>query len=313
MRFKKVMAGMLSAALLGTMMCSTAFAAEYADGNYVGEVHFLNANGTGNKSMCDTIFVHEAEVKLDSDSAELKLYVAYPIPAFPDQGADGTVKDVVLKVNEQEYKAVSDISTKPEKEFDTDGKLFGITAGQTYPTQVLTVDVPREALDTLAEGKLSASAYVNVVMNSTQNFFIQLTNLRAVGEPEKPADDTKDMEITAEVEEVVSAPSYTVTVPTSVSMGTLSADEDNAYGFKVNVAASHLNGAVSVTAPEQGELASGGSKLAFTNSFGTQNISADTEGTELAGQISISKEAVKDAPAGNYTGTTTFSIAYKAN
>lgn len=314
MRLKKLMTGALSVAMLGTMMCSTAFAADYADGDYKGEIHFLNANGTGAASMCDPIFVHEAEMTLDADGAELTFYVAYPIPAFPDLGTDGTILDVVLTVDGTEYTAESDITTKPEKVFDTTSGLFGITAGESYPTQVLTVDLPRDAVDDLEAGTVSASAYVNSVMNSTQNFFIQVTDLQSVGgTPQEPSADTKDMQITANVEESASAPSYTVTVPSSVELGTLSTEKDNAMVYAVDVKASDLNGTVSVTAPESGSLTSDGNTLAFANSFGTQNVNADTENTKLSGTISIGKDAVSAAKAGNYTGTTTFSITYKAN
>ena len=96
---EKFLSGAVTAALFGTMMCSTVFAAEPANGSYTGEIHFLNANGSGNNSMCDPIFCHEADVVLTDDSAELTFYVAYPIPAFPDQGTDGTVLDVVLTVD----------------------------------------------------------------------------------------------------------------------------------------------------------------------------------------------------------------------
>ena len=316
MRLKKLMTGALSVAMLGTMMCTTAFAADYTDGDYTGEIHFLNANGTGAASMCDPIFVHEAEVTLDADSAELTFYVAYPIPAFPSMGTDGTILDVKFTVNDTEYTAESDITTKPEKVFDTTSSLFGITEGESYPTQVLTVDLPRDAVDDLEAGTVAASAYVNSVMNSTQNFFVKVTDLQSVGgeeTPSEPSADTKDMQITANVEESVSAPDYSVTVPSAVSMGTLSADEDNTMEYTVDLAASDLNGTVSVTAPESDSLTSGGNTLSFANSFGTQSVNADTEKTELSGTIRIGKDAVAAAKAGNYTGTTTFSITYKGN
>ena len=316
MRLKKLMTGALSVAMLGTMMCTTAFAADYTDGDYTGEIHFLNANGTGAASMCDPIFVHEAEVTLDADSAELTFYVAYPIPAFPSMGTDGTILDVKFTVNDTEYTAESDITTKPEKVFDTTSSLFGITEGESYPTQVLTVDLPRDAVDDLEAGTVAASAYVNSVMNSTQNFFVQVTDLQPVGGEETPSEpfaDTQDMQITANVEESVSAPDYSVTVPSAVSMGTLSADEDNTMEYTVDLAASDLNGTVSVTAPESDSLTSGGNTLSFANSFGTQSVNADTEKTELSGTIRIGKDAVAAAKAGNYTGTTTFSITYKGN
>ena len=320
MRLNKIVSGAAVAAMLGTMMCTTAFAADYADGNYTGEIHFLNANGSGNNSMCDPIFVHEAELALTADNAELTFYVAYPIPSFPDLGTDGTILDVVLTVDGTEYTAESDITTKPEKVFDTTASLFGITEGESYPTQVLTVDLPRDAVDDLEAGTISVSAYVNVVMNSTQNFFVQVTNIQSVGgeteepdQPEVPAEETQDMQISADVEEVVSTPDYTITVPSTVALGTLSTEEDNSLPYTVDVAASNLNGTLSVSAPETGNLTSGDNTLAFANSFGTQNVTADTENGKLSGAISVSASDVAAAAAGNYTGTTTFSITYAAN
>lgn len=312
MRLNKIVSGAAAAAMLGTMMCTTAFAADYTDGNYTGEIHFLNANGTGAASMCDPIFVHEAELALTADNAELTFYVAYPIPSFPDLGTDGTILDVVLTVDGTEYTAESDITTKPEKVFDTTASLFGITAGESYPTQVLTVDLPRDAVDDLEAGTVSASAYVNSVMDSTQNFFIQVTNIQSVGGETEPA-DTEDMQITADVQEVVSEPTYMVTVPDKVELGTLSTKEDKSLSYTVGVAASNLNGTLSVSAPETGNLTSGDNTLAFANSFGTQNVTADTEDGKLSGAISVSASDVAAAAAGNYTGTTTFSITYAAN
>ena len=312
MRLNKIVSGAAAAAMLGTMMCTTAFAADYIDGNYTGEIHFLNANGTGAASMCDPIFVHEAELALTADNAELTFYVAYPIPSFPDLGTDGTILDVVLTVDGTEYTAESDTTTKPEKIFDTESSLFGITEGESYPTQVLTVDLPRDAVDDLEAGTVSASAYVNSVMDSTQNFFIQVTNIQSVGGETEPA-DTEDMQITADVQEVVSEPTYMVTVPDKVELGTLSTKEDKSLSYTVGVAASNLNGTLSVSAPETGNLTSGDNTLAFANSFGTQNVTADTENGKLSGAISVSASDVAAAAAGNYTGTTTFSITYSAN
>ena len=320
MRLNKIVSGAAAAAMLGTMMCTTAFAADYTDGNYTGEIHFLNANGSGNTSMCDPIFVHNADLTLTADNAELTFYVAYPIPAFSDQGADGTVKDVVFTVNDTEYTAESDITTKPEKEFDTTSALFGVNEGDVLTTQVLTVDLPRDAVDDLEAGTISVSAYVNVVMNSTQNFFVQVTNMQSVGgeteepdQPEVPAEETQDMQISADVKEAVSTPDYTVTVPSTVALGTLSTEEDNSLPYTVDVVASNLNGTLSVSAPETGNLTNGDNTLAFSNSFGTKTVTEDTAGTELSGAISVSASDVAAAAAGNYTGTTTFSITYAAN
>lgn len=59
--------------------------------------------------------------------------------------------------------------------------------------------------------------------------------------------------------------------------------------------------------------------LEFTNNFGKQQITADqvreanAAGGEqiLQGALTIAAEEVSGAKAGNYTGTTTFTISYK--
>lgn len=312
MKGSKFLTGILTAAMLGTMVCSTAFAADLSNGDYKGEVHFLNANGSGSTSMCDPIFVHETDVTLTDEEAQLTFYVAYPIPAFSDQGTDGTVKDVVVTYNETDYPAESDITSQPTKVFDTTASLFGINAGDELPTQVLNVSLPKEAIDDLEAGTVAVSAYVNVFMNTTQDFFLKVTDLQPVGGTE-PSGDSQDMEITANVEEAVSEPSYTVTVPGSVAMGKLSADQDNSMAYTVDVEASDLNGTLSVAAPADGNLTSGENTLAFSNSFGTQTVTEDTAGTGLNGEIGVSAANVASAASGNYVGTTTFTISYAAN
>lgn len=313
MRLKKLATAVLTAAMT-LNMCTVAFAAETTpeNGDYTGTIHFYNATNPTSYSMCDSIFAHTADVQLTENAAELTFYVAYPIPAFSDQGTDGTVKDVKMTVNGTEYQGTSDIETKAKKTFDTTGTLFGITAGDELATQAVTVELPRAAVDSFDEG-IDTSAYVNVVMNATQNFVVKVTDLTAKGNSSKPAEETKSMDITANVEAVIPEPSYTVTVPESAALGKLSAENNNSLKYAVTVKASDLNGTLTVQAPENGTLTSGGNKLAFTNRFGTQTVSADTEGTTLNGTLGVSAADVKAAAAGSYTGTTTFTISYTAN
>ena len=82
--------------------------------------------------------------------------------------------------------------------------------------------------------------------------------------------------------------------------------------YTVDVTASDLNGGtLTVTAPDAGELTDAeGNKLAFANDFGTKTANESADAQELSGSISITAEAVAAAAAGNYTGTTTFSISY---
>ena len=316
MRLKKI-SGVILSAVLVAGMCSTAFAADntaatYENGAYTGTIHFMNGTNPEKISMCDSIFAHEADVTLSDDTAELTFYVAYPVPNFASQGTDGTIKDVVMTFDGNTYTGESDITTKAVKTFDTAGAMFGINAGDELTTQAVTVDLPRSAVESFDDG-IATSAYVNIVMNTTQNFYAKVTDLKKVNNGSDTGNtttDSKDMEITADVEKVISQPSYTVTVPESAAMGTLSRDKDNKVKYDVTVTASDLNGTLSVTTPAAGELMSGSNKLAFANSFGTQQITEDTENGKLTGELSVSAEAVKAATAGNYTGTTTFTISY---
>ncbi len=275
------------------------------NGDYTATIHFHNASNPANYSMCDPIFAHTADVTLTDENAELTFYVAYPIPAFSDQGADGTIKDVKMTVNETEYAGTLDITTKEKKTFDTDGALFGIKAGDELPTEAVTVSLPRAAVDSFGDG-IDTSAYVNVFMNTTQGFKVKLTDLTKVVAPTETSSQSAN--VTAEVAAPTAA--YSVTIPQSVAMGTLSAEKDTTQAFKVEVTATNLGtGKVEVSTAAAGELRSGENKLAFANDFGTKSA---TETTSLTGNITVKAADVQKAAAGNYTGTANFTINYYA-
>ena len=99
----------------------------------------------------------------------------------------------------------------------------------------------------------------------------------------------------------------------SLDLGTLSAEKDTVFVYPVKVAASDLKGTLSISAPETGVLSSGENTLAFSNDFGTQSITEDTALTSLSGQLTVAGEAVASAAAGNYTGTTSFTVTYTAD
>lgn len=319
MNFKKATSVVLTAAMALTMN-TTVFAAEQTvdNGVYTGTVHFYKQSDPTTYSMCDSIFVHTADVEVTNDSAELTFYVAYPIPNFSTQCDGGTIYDVVMTLDGEEYEGVCDIDTKAKKVFDANGSLFGITQGESYETEAVTVTLPREAVDSFYDG-IETSVFVNPVMHSTQSFVVKVNDLEKVADNSNADADTEvttneqSMEITADVEEVISKPSYTVTVPASTALGKLSADEDNTMNYEVTVSASDLDGELKVEAPENGELKSGDNTLSFTNNFGTQTVTADADNLVLNGTLGVSASEVSNAKAGNYTGTTTFTISYTAN
>lgn len=283
--------------------------AAIANGDYKATIHFHNATNPANYSMCDSIFAHEAELSLTDEQAELTFYVAYPIPAFADQGTDGTIKNVKMTYNDVEYTGESDIETKAKKTFDTTGALFGITAGDELTTQAVTVDLPREAAASFSEG-IETSAYVNVFMNNTADFVVKITDMKkATASTTTPTETSEQSaEVTAAVGSAAS--SYEVTIPETISMGTLSTTADTSKKFTVNVTADDLGtGRIEVKTAASGELLSGSNKLAFTNNFGTQSAAATKD---LTGTITVKAADVKSAAAGNYTGTANFTINYYA-
>ena len=315
--FNRIASTALALSLVAGMSTTTAFASETANGDYTGTIHFYKESDPSSTSMCDAIFAHTADITLTDDTAAVTFYVAYPIPAFPDQGTDGTIKDVVVTYNETAYTGVSDITTKAEKVFDTTSALFGITADESYPTQSVTLELPREAVSSFADG-LYTSTYVNVVMNSTQYFYVKITDLVAVSteSDDTPAETTpvvtetttKQVQVSAEV----AAPqaTYMVTIPESVTLGTLSADADSSVEYSVEVTAENLGtGYVEVVTATDGSLVSGENSLAFSNSFGTQKTS---ENAVFTGIFTVKAADVQNAAAGNYTGTVNFNINYYA-
>ena len=136
--------------------------------------------------------------------------------------------------------------------------------------------------------------------------------------PETPDATQESMDVTASVAQETSAPSYQVTVPSSLDMGALSRTEDNVQEYDITVSSQDTVGTVTVTAPEGGLLYAGSHSLAFSNDFGAQSFQAKetrdggTDEAVLGGRITIAGADVAAAAPGNYTGTTTFTISYSS-
>ncbi len=191
MKTKHLSKGLLSMLLTLVMVLGTfpamAYAAEDASADQQGTFTTAMLHENQDKpSMCDVMFAEKAEVEVHGDNATLKLYVAYPVPAFPDMGKDGTVKDFKVTYNGQIYTAESDIASKPMMTVKTDNPGFGLKKGAQIPAQVLTLTLPKTALE---ESVLPATAFVNVFMFTNVNFRMSVTDLvwdEPQPEPEKP-------------------------------------------------------------------------------------------------------------------------------
>ena len=312
--FKKAAATALSMCMVVSMGAMSAFAANtYEDGDYTATVTMMHENKE-QASMCNALFDHDADITVKGDQAVISLYVANPVPGFPDAGADGTVKDVKLTLDGQQIAAVSNIENKPMREMDETNPLFGVEDGVSIPCQVLSFTVPTAKLDAMVATPAPVGAYVNVVMMSNEIFRLKIENIKSTSDSDSDSgaipneNATKSMQITADV----AAPeaSYTVDIPEAIAMGTLSASEDNVTAYTVNVKATNLGtGKVVISAPAAGELASASDSLAYANSFGAQETSVSAD---LNGEFTVTAADVASASAGNYTGTVLFDISYFA-
>ncbi len=66
--------------------------------SYKINTEILKENGDGH-SMSNPMFIEEADVEEMGDNVKFTMYVAFPVPAFPSMGTDGTLKDFFIKYN----------------------------------------------------------------------------------------------------------------------------------------------------------------------------------------------------------------------
>lgn len=154
-------------------------------------------------------------------------------------------------------------------------------------------------------GKFSVDNIITVYWNTLKNMQTEVNS-------------SKNMEVTATVEELLDKPNYSVMIPSAVSMGNVSRREDSVQAYEIAVNTTDKNGTITVSAPEGGELLNGKKALKFTNDFGKQTIQLGNDQKaknvaekKLAGTILIKAEDIQKVPAGIYSGTTVFTITYE--
>lgn len=174
----------------------------------------------------------------------------------------------------------------------------------TYYTNT-TIYVP--AMSNL-DGQIAGIWFENGKFSVATDLVMYWETLKKQSETQE---DNRSMEITASVQEEVSGPSFGVTIPASVSMGTLSSDADNIMPYDIYISSEEKSGEITVEAPEKGKLYSNENELPFTNTFGIQKFNGE-EGKALHGEIQIYARDTAKAPGGNYTGTAVFTISCKA-
>ena len=104
---------------------------------------------------------------------------------------------------------------------------------------------------------------------------------------------------------------YNVVIPESISLGELSRSQDNHKEYAVSVTMSEGTGGghVKVSAEASGELLSGSEKISFANDFGSKEF---TESKTENATLTVLGADVKNKKPGDYRGTTSFNIEYRA-
>lgn len=310
MRFKKIVTFALSSMLLLAAMPFSSFAKNenLANGKYEADVEMYHQ--TEDKlSMAGALFAGKVDVVVKDGQAEIKTYVAFPVPAFSEMGKNGTITDFKFKYNDQTYNGTLDITSKPLKSMKADSPAFGIVQSQPISTEVITVKAP---VAILQEDYINTEAYVAVVMNSNVKFRMKLSNLTLVnsGGGDDPTPSTEKKEVTIKASVAASQVTYNVVIPESISLGELSRSQDNHKEYAVSVTMSEGTGGghVKVSAEASGELLSGSEKIPFANDFGSKEF---TESKTENATLTVLGADVKNKKPGDYRGTTSFNIEYR--
>ena len=102
-------------------------------------------------------------------------------------------------------------------------------------------------------------------------------------------EDSRSMQILAQVPEESSSPDYEVSIPSSIALGSLSRTQDNVQPYEIQVSTENREGQIQVSALAEGLLKSGGNSLPFANDFGTQTFDASSENLVRSGENAVLK------------------------
>ncbi|MFI3141020.1 MAG: hypothetical protein R3Y27_01770 [Clostridia bacterium] len=318
-KIQKVLSLVLAVVMVMSMGAVSAFATgdfiPTQDGTYTADlVVAWNYYTPTNTSMCNGVFAAEADVTIDGEWATLHLYVCNPTPSWG--GLDtGILSNASITVDGVDYtgELTSIGNTDADaavKLFTQDASFFGITTDTYYACDTMEFVIPTAAL----ASNIEISAFVNLVMNSQQSFWLDINWLENTDEDADTDADanvetySQEVQICAEVEYVPNPSTYTVTIPENIIADEyLSTTEDTAIGYDifVDITEGDDDVTVVVSTPEEGVLTNeAGDELAFVNLM--QDL--QDEFNKYYGVIGFYADDVAVAAAGVYTGSVVFEI-----
>lgn len=339
-KIKKTLATALALCMALAVVPSTAsaeaiYSTESGTYKYDAAVAYQYKGGTGtltsdNYSMCNGVFASEGEVVISGDTATIYLYVANPTPGTWGGLSDGVLNNFVFNYGGVEYPGTTtsigmaaDGSASPTaavRTFNQDSSFFGITAGDELACD--TIEIPNVPVAALQQEYFHLTAFVNLVMKSTQDFFLVLdydqngftaggsTGGSTGGSSDSSSDGTtitenKEIPLTATVAD--NTPDYTITIPQSIDLGEIATDADTSFGYAVSLNMGNVE-SIDISCNADGYLSAsngtGGSNLlAYTNTFASGN---HTAGGLKMGTVTVAQANGAAAMAGDYTGTLDF-------
>lgn len=143
------------------------------DGQYTADVSIRKFTDITSLSMCDGLFYSQADIVIDGDNALITMYVIDPIPLYASEGTP--LSNIVFTYKGKEYKASVETNNQVAKYFNIASGFIN-EAGNYYTSKV-TVTLPKAAISDSLNGDLLCEAYVNAVMNITQEFYVLFGNL----------------------------------------------------------------------------------------------------------------------------------------
>ena len=144
-----------------------------SDGSYTASVSMRNETHFDKESMCHPLFYRKADITVRGDTADVKLYVIDPVPAFPEEGTP--VSNMSLRYKDQSYPATVHSGSKVTRNFPA--KSGFIETGGDYPATPITFSIPTSALAESADRALMCHTYVNAVMHRDVDFYLVFGSL----------------------------------------------------------------------------------------------------------------------------------------
>ncbi len=258
-------------------------------------VRMMKDGETSKRSMADDMFAAKADVVPNGDSVTLKLYVAYPIPKFKDQGLNGTILSPSIDYKGKNYKGEIDITSKPLMEVKRRNVTFGLNKGDQIPAEVISFTLPKEALK---EKFLKVHGYVNVVMNDNVTFDMYLSDV--------------DVDLSGKTSGSTTTPATGTTTPSTGSTTTPSTGSTTrpATGTTPSTGGSYIPTTPSVTKPSKQK----GGRTYFASLSSLPNgvyevpgvmYKANKSGTSMANKA-LDSDVEVTVENGNYYATLSF-------